>query len=109
MSRRNTSAPHELLVISLLLVLVGSALYLTRWAWVPYVFLLGAVGLVGYSFLSTSPHADTRRRRLARMGFLGALLYLVAFGFMLDGSTLWILCFAVGTVFTIYHLLTLDH
>lgn len=102
-SRLTTS----LLYISLLFLLVGSALNILHWVWTDVMFIIGAIGMISY-FLYTSTiiaKDNARERRLNRMGFIGSLGYIVSGGFMYDDNRIWVILFAISSIYVMYSLL----
>lgn len=69
--------------------------------------LLGATGIL-LQANKEGDKSDKRIRKLDRMGFLGLLIYLIAGGFMAQGSGSWIAIFGVATVFYIYSVFVKD-
>lgn len=95
------------LYLSFLLILLGSTLHILRLGWTVWVFIVGAIGLTSY-FLSaslTAREGGVRERRLNRMGFIGSLFYIVAGGFMYEASNVWIILFAIASIYVMYSLL----
>lgn len=93
--------------LSLLLIILGSALHILKLGWTVWAFIVGATGLTSY-FLSasfTARYGSVRERRLNRMGFIGSLFYIVAGGLMYESSNVWIILFAVGSIYVMYSLL----
>lgn len=96
-----------ILYLSFLLIILGSALHILRLGWTVWIFIIGAIGLTSY-FLSASLTArdgSVRERRLNRMGFIGSLFYVVAGGFMYEASNVWIVPFAIASIYVMYSLL----
>ena len=50
-----------------------------------------------------------RAKRLMRMNFLGAAMYMIAGGSAVEGKSMWILFFVIGTVFVAYTFFALSH
>ena len=95
------------LYLSFLLIILGSSLYILRPGWTVWGFIAGAIGLTSY-FLSgslTARDGSVRERRLNRMGFIGSLFYIVAGGFMYESSNIWIILFAIASIYVMYSLL----
>lgn len=92
------------LVVGSSLVVIGAILFLIYPVVAAWLVMIGAF-VIGLSYILKSylyKSESARVRRLERMGMLGGLHYLIAGGYMLQGSTMWILLFAVGTVFFVY-------
>ena len=85
-----------------LLVLAGAILFLTHWAVAPYLFAVGAAGLVGFFFFLPVLGFGFRRRRLHRFNVFAGLLMIVSSGFMFNNRTEWILCLSVAAILQIY-------
>lgn len=90
--------------IGLIACAIGAILHL----WLPqvagWILFAGGLAVIFGHILSARKAADMemRDRRLMRMNFLGGALYLVAGGTAIEGKSIWILFFIIGTVFTAY-------
>ena len=73
-------------MLSGLLVVAGSALYITHWIYAPWLFAVGAAGvMVGYLTDVRRDDLDLRRRRLTRWNVFAGLAMVVASVFMFRG------------------------
>lgn len=108
----STVFQQVLLTIGPILVVIGAIIYsfplLTAYAgWV--IALGGVLGALGTLLLSIRGREGSARvRRLDRMIFLGLLMFIVSGGFMIQGSSSWLVILAVGTVFYIYSVFAKD-
>lgn len=108
--------PHNTISSSLYPVgLIACALGAILHIWLPQV---GGWTLFGGGLLIIISHiADARRvsnlgvraKRLMRMNFLGAAMYMIAGGSAVEGRSMWILFFVIGTVFVAYTFFALSH
>ena len=97
--------------IGLIACALGAILHI----WLP---LVGGWTLFGGGLLIIISHIiDARRvsnlgvrdKRLMRMNFLGAAMYMIAGGSAVEGRSMWILFFVIGTVFVAYTFFALSH
>ena len=97
--------------IGLIACALGAILHI----WLP---LVGGWTLFGGGLLIIISHIiDARRvsnlgvraKRLMRMNFLGAAMYMIAGGSAVEGRSMWILFFVRGTVFVAYTFFALSH
>ena len=106
----NTNS-SSLYPIGLIACALGAILHI----WFPQAggWILFAGGLL----IIISHIADARRvsnlgvraKRLMRMNFLGAAMYMIAGGSAVEGRSIWILFFVIGTVFVAYTFFALSH
>lgn len=97
-----TKIRHAIFYIAYTLVLLGAALYLTRWEIAPYLFAVGAAGIT-VSYLSVrTEQMNFRQKRLHRFNVLAGILMVVASGFMFRQGTEWILFLTLAAVFQTY-------
>ncbi|MDO4695783.1 hypothetical protein [Porphyromonas sp.] len=96
-----------LLYVSFLLIILGSSLYILALTWTVWLFIIGAIGLTSYFLLSSLAVRGgvARERRLNRMGFIGSLFYIVSSGFMYERSNVWVILFAIASIYVMYSLL----
>lgn len=88
--------------ISGLLVLAGAALYLTRWAYAPYLFAVGSAG-VAVCYLTVSvKEMGFRQRRLHRSNVIAGMLMIFASGLMFKDRTEWVLCLTIAAILQVY-------
>lgn len=102
-SRRDHIA-QALYPAGLILAALGALLHLRLPMAGAWTLFAGGLALLVSHILSarTASRMGQRDRRLVRMNFLGSALYLIAGGAAVEGRTLWILFFIVGTVFVAY-------
>ena len=88
--------------ISAILVVVSSALFITKWFVAPYLFAIGAAGVATY-FLST-PYTGTnfRVRRLHRMEIIASVLMVVSSYLMFKNKTEWIMTLSISAFLILY-------
>jgi hypothetical protein len=91
--------------ISAILVLVSTALFITKWEYSPYLFAFGSAGIASY-FLST-PYTGTnfRIRRLHRFEIIASILLVVTSYLMFKvktHQTEWILSLSIASFLLLY-------
>lgn len=91
------------LIFGAVLTLVGACVYVTRWAYAPYLYLVGSV-LVAVAQIVMRPHSDNFViRRLYRQQILGALLLVVSAVLMLAmHHNEWLPFLVAAAVFELY-------
>lgn len=90
-------------VIGGVMVLAGAAVYVTKWAYAPYVYTVGAV-LFALAQLASSGRAHTSTlRRLRAQQMIAAFLLVVAGVLMfLTRGNEWIVCLTVAAIMELY-------
>jgi predicted membrane channel-forming protein YqfA (hemolysin III family) len=85
------------------LLVVGAALYITKWAGAPYLYLLGAFMFGAMQMLDRYTGKSFILRRLRRQQLLGAVALMLTGVLMLSCKhNEWILCLLVGCIFELY-------
>lgn len=92
-----------LFTVGAVMVLVGAAVYITRWPAAPYVYTVGAT-LVALAQINERPRVQNPViRRLRFQQILGALLLVVAGALMLlTRGNEWIVCLTIAAIFELY-------
>ena len=85
------------------LLVVGAALYITKWAGAPYLYLLGAFLFGAMQMLDRYTGKNHVLRRLRRQQLLGAIALMLTGILMLTCKhNEWILCLLVGCLTELY-------
>jgi hypothetical protein len=85
-----------------MLVLAGAALYLSRLAFAPYLFAVGAAGIT-VCYLSVPSQKDCfRQRRLDRWNVIAGLAMIAASVFMFRHRMEWVACLLISALIQIY-------
>ena len=85
------------------LLVVGAALYITKWAGAPYLYLLGAFMFGAMQMLDRYTGKNFILLRLRRQQILGAIALMLAGVLMFACKhNEWILCLLVGCIFELY-------
>ena len=80
-----------------ILLVAGAALYITGWAWVPYMYITGSFMFAAMQMLDRYTGKNLVLRRLRRQQLLGAIALMLAGVLMLACKhNEWILCMLVG-------------
>ena len=82
-------------MLSGLLVVAGSALYITHWIYAPWLFAVGAAGV-------RRDDLDLRRRRLTRWNVFAGLAMVVASVFMFRGRMEWVALLLIAALIQLY-------
>ena len=86
-----------------ILLVVGAALYITEWAWVPYMYIAGAFMFGAMQMLDRYTGKNLVLRRLRRQQLLGAIaLMLTGILMLVCEHNEWILCLLVGCLVELY-------
>ena len=86
-----------------ILLVAGAALYITRWAWVPYMYITGSFMFAAMQMLDRYTGKNLVLRRLRRQQLLGAIALMLAGVLMLVCEhNEWILCMLVGCLVELY-------
>ena len=86
-----------------ILLVAGAALYITGWAWVPYMYIAGAFMFAAMQMLDRYTGNNFVLRRLRRQQLLGAIALMLAGVLMLVCEhNEWILCLLVGCLVELY-------
>ena len=90
-------------IIGGILLVVGAALYITQWAWAPYLYITGSFMFGAMQMLDRYTGNNFVLRRLRRQQVLGAIALMLTGVLMLASKhNEWILCLLVGCIFELY-------
>ena len=90
-------------IIGGILLVVGAALYITQWAWAPYMYIIGSFMFGAMQMLDRYTGKNFILRRLRRQQLVGAIALMLAGVLMLASNhNEWILCLLVGCIFELY-------
>lgn len=90
-------------IIGGILLVVGAALYITQWAWAPYMYIIGSFMFGAMQMLDRYTGKSFILRRLRRQQLVGAIALMLAGVLMLASNhNEWILCLLVGCIFELY-------
>ncbi|MBQ8607616.1 MAG: hypothetical protein IJ417_05425 [Bacteroidaceae bacterium] len=100
---KNKKLNGILLAVGALLILTGSAFFITGWTLAPYVYSIGAVLFAVMQFLGRYKGDDWMERRLSRQQLLGALFLLVTGVLMfVERHNSWVVTLTIAAVFELY-------
>ena len=86
-----------------ILLVAGAALYITGWAWVPYMYITGSFMFAAMQMLDRYTGKNFILLRLRRQQILGAIALMLAGVLMFACKhNEWILCLLVGCIFELY-------
>lgn len=86
-----------------ILLVLGAALYITKWAWAPYMYIVGSFMFGAMQMLDRYRGTNFILRRLRRQQLLGAVVLMLAGVLMLVCKhNEWILCLLVGCLLQLY-------
>lgn len=98
----NDKTRHTIFCLSALCVLAASALYITRWVAVPYIFAAGAAGIALCRLTARYEGNNFRLKRLHRMETFSSLLLVASSYFMFQARNEWILLLTVSAILQLY-------
>ena len=85
------------------LLVLGAALYITKWVWAPYMYIVGSFMFGAMQMLDRYTGSNFILRRLRRQQLLGAVVLMLAGILMLVcKQNEWILCLLVGCLLQLY-------
>ena len=90
-------------IIGGILLVVGAALYITRWTGAPYVYIAGSFMFGAMQMLDRYTGTNFMLRRLRRQQIVGAIALMLTGILMLTCQhNEWILCMLVGCLMELY-------
>ncbi|WP_243349424.1 hypothetical protein [Parabacteroides sp. FAFU027] len=88
--------------IAAVLVLISTALFITKWFYAPYLFAVGASGMAVYYLSSPYQGENTRLKRLHRYEVFTAILLVVTSYLMFKNQKGWIVTLSIGAFLQLY-------
>lgn len=86
-----------------ILLVAGAALYITRWAWAPYLYLSGSFMFGAMQMADRYTGKNWILKRLRRQQIFGAImLMLTGVAMLVCKHNEWILCLLVGCLLELY-------
>lgn len=96
-------AQQIIYIIGGTLLIVGAALYITQWAWAPYIYMTGSFLFGAMQMLDRYTGSNFMLRRLRRQQILGAIALMLTGILMISCKhNEWILCMLVGCLLELY-------
>ena len=90
-------------IIGGILLVVGAALYITQWAWAPYIYIAGSFMFGAMQMNDRYNGTNWMIRRLRRQQILGAIALMITGIVMLTCKhNEWIICMLVGCLLELY-------
>ena len=90
-------------IIGGILLVVGASLYITRWAWAPYIYIIGSFMFSAMQMLDRYTGKNLVLIRLRRQQILGAIALMLTGILMLTCKhNEWIPCMLVGCIVELY-------
>lgn len=90
-------------IIGGILLVIGATLYVTRWAWAPYIYIVGSFMFGAMQMFDRYTGKNLVLRRLRRQQILGAIALMLTGILMLTCKhNEWILCMLVGCLVELY-------
>lgn len=91
------------LIIGGIMALVGAAVYITKWVYAPYVYIIGATLFALAQINSPYSGSNKNIKRLRRQQIIGALLLVVTGALMFTTSgNEWIVCLTIAAFIQLY-------
>ena len=86
-----------------ILLVLGAALYITKWAWAPYMYIVGSFMFGAMQMLDRYTGRNLVLRRLRRQQLLGAIALMLTGVLMFTCKhNEWIMCLLVGCLVELY-------
>lgn len=86
-----------------ILLVVGAILYITQWAWAPYIYIVGSFMFGAMQMIDRYTGKNLILKRLRRQQILGAIALMLTGVLMLSCKhNEWILCMLVGCLTELY-------
>jgi len=105
----NKRIKDYLFYFSAILLLFAAALYLTEWAFIPYLYAAASVG-VAFCYLSSPYRGNNfRLKRLNIQQAIAAILLPVSAFFMIKKQNEWFLFLAISAVLQLYIVIVKNH
>ncbi|MFZ4455622.1 MAG: hypothetical protein ACOYOT_05315 [Bacteroidales bacterium] len=98
-----------LFYISAILVLVSTALFITKWEYASYLFAFGSAGIASY-YLST-PYTGTnfRIKRLRRYEIIASILLVATSYLMFKHRSEWIIALSISAFLLLYNSIIISY
>ena len=86
-----------------IMLVVGAALYITKWVWAPYIYIAGSLMFGAMQMMDRYTGNNWIIRRLRRQQIVGAIaLMLTGVLMLVCKHNEWILCMLVGCLMQLY-------
>ena len=86
-----------------IMLVVGAALYITKWVWAPYIYITGSLMFGAMQMMDRYTGNNWIIRRLRRQQIVGAIaLMLTGVLMLVCKHNEWILCMLVGCLMQLY-------
>lgn len=86
-----------------ILLVIGAALYITKWAVAPYLYLVGAFMFGAMQIADRYTGTNWMLRRLRRQQILGAIVLMITgVAMLVCKHNEWIVCLLVGCILELY-------
>lgn len=86
-----------------IMLVVGAALYITKWVWAPYIYIAGSLMFGAMQMMDRYTGNNWIVRRLRRQQIVGAIaLMLTGVLMLVCKHNEWILCMLVGCLMQLY-------
>lgn len=86
-----------------IMLVVGAALYITKWVWAPYIYIGGSLMFGAMQMMDRYTGTNWIVRRLRRQQIVGAIaLMLTGVLMLVCKHNEWILCMLVGCLMQLY-------
>lgn len=83
-------------------LLLGAILYLSKIAVAPYLFAVGAAGILVCHLTLPTENMEFRQKRLHRFNIIAGILMVISSAFMFKGKTEWVLFLSIAAIFQLY-------
>ena len=98
----NQKLRNTIFKLSCVFVLAGAALYITNWAYSPYLFAIGAAGVTLFYLTQPTEALNFRLRRLHRINIIAGTSMLASSVFMFRRSMEWVVFLLISALLILY-------
>lgn len=86
-----------------ILLVLGAALYITKWSWAPYIYIVGSFMFGAMQMMDRYTGKNWMIRRLRRQQIFGSIMLMVTgIAMLMCKHNEWIICLLVGCLLELY-------
>lgn len=86
-----------------ILLVFGAALYITKWSWAPYIYIVGSFMFGAMQMMDRYTGKNWMIRRLRRQQIFGSIMLMVTgIAMLMCKHNEWIICLLVGCLLELY-------
>lgn len=86
-----------------ILLVLGAALYITKWSWAPYIYIVGSFMFGAMQMMDRYTGKNWMIRRLRRQQIFGSIMLMVTgIAMLMCKHNEWIICLLIGCLLELY-------